>query len=1227
MNKKILLVGLVFLLMISLSFAVGTAPDPADAVAYYPLENLTDSLLNFNLTNVGSTSGITGIINDSYSLDGTGNYLNAGQPLSAGDNTWSMSLWFNLQDNTTSTNDIFSFGTTDTDALLMRLNYPNVGENNLLLRENGGAYNSMTWTGTNYYNTGFRHLIVTSDGTNVRVFVDNVQVGTNLATSEGIPTYNNLYFGVQYFNSAFARYWDGDIDEVGLFDVNLTTDERTYLYQSGTPATPQQYPFTSPSTATDEIFPQVIESEQSLAVEINSNTYQDIFSTVFEPLNTTTAYSTWVVQLEAINKNTVASCRAVINGTDYNTEINQSLLIGDMDIIYLFSDEFNVTQNQSYVATLQCKRDATGGARVEITEAEGQINLLATSNGTPINTEFGTLNLALNSSTFTQVFESNFTTSNYTGTDLVITLVTDGEAKYIHDSTSTIEIYGEVDGVAGPISQHYGTAGTSGTAPGLYLIKNVTANSNATIKIYAKSSSSDGNISVRFALAEIFTHVEEANINDLTNTAVATGTWATLDTLYINNSGHTTSDIVVKAAFNAISLSGSQQLNYRIKSGTDYSQEYTIELNTAGVSNGVEHHLFPNPGNVNTSIEFQAYTSTSTANITAGSIMAYIVDEVNAIPQFYAVQARNDWDNASITAFNVTLSSGTKYQSNATGYVNIFHVNGLDTFTVSAADFFNQTIVNHNTSTNVTVDMYQSDIKFNVTEIITNNTVLGNITIGAVTQASNTSFYLSAGSYSATFQATGYFDVIIPFNVTALDNLTIQSSGASGTIINVTATQKYTGTTLENFTVNYEGINISYSGSGTATGEAFSIPLLQGYAYNVTVSLTGYITQSQTYTPTTNNTAAPFELHAENYITIQFLDEITRLAITNVNYTLTSSDFGFIGSTTNGTVVFQNLLTDRFNLEYTTTNYTSRNHIFYVPLITDSITNRSLYLLENTPATDFVLTVTNKLSQAIEGVTASLLRQYVINNETVYEVVEMMLPSVALDGATRFSAEANFVPYLFRIQDENQNILFQGSGTTSTNVDTLFLIDQEIFIKVDTGTSPFDLAEDIDSLQYSLTNSSSKFWFSYTDAHSAFSSYHLKVFANGSEVVGETNSTSASAVISVSYTPNNATTFRAIAFGIDPETGTSILIDSFVIDRVGTGAAAVFGALGWFILFLSLIIFTIGLSNQLVVAVLMNILAILAFSTQFIGIVAIGAAVQGSLFFAGLVVIYLMRKK
>lgn len=83
------------------------------------------------------------------------------------------------------------------------------------------------------------------DGTEPAIFVENVDEGNNW-NNQTDKTYWwndiagagwNMGIGARYAVGAFSSFYDGLIDEVMIFERNLTSDERDHLYNSGTGTT------------------------------------------------------------------------------------------------------------------------------------------------------------------------------------------------------------------------------------------------------------------------------------------------------------------------------------------------------------------------------------------------------------------------------------------------------------------------------------------------------------------------------------------------------------------------------------------------------------------------------------------------------------------------------------------------------------------------------------------------------------------------------------------------------------------------------------------------------------------------------------------------------------------------------------------------------------------------------------------------------------------------------
>jgi hypothetical protein len=76
----------------------------------------------------------------------------------------------------------------------------------------------------------WRHFVVTSDGSTVSMYVDNVL--SDADSILGTPNSSASAFRIGS-NDAGTHYIDGDVDEVGIWDRVLTDDEITELYNAG----------------------------------------------------------------------------------------------------------------------------------------------------------------------------------------------------------------------------------------------------------------------------------------------------------------------------------------------------------------------------------------------------------------------------------------------------------------------------------------------------------------------------------------------------------------------------------------------------------------------------------------------------------------------------------------------------------------------------------------------------------------------------------------------------------------------------------------------------------------------------------------------------------------------------------------------------------------------------------------------------------------------------------
>ena len=212
--------------------------------AYYTADNTgNDALGTYNgtLTN-GATYG-TGIINQGFSFDGVNDTVDFGNNLDFdGSTPFSVSCWINTNNVTSSNVPLakaqnlapftgYWFLITSTGNLRFILSN-DLNSPNWLAIENSTTLSTSTWY----------HCVMTYDGskssTGLKVYVDNALNTQNVISNTLTgSTSNSINFKLGARNNGF--FYNGLIDEVGVWNRELSSSEVTELYNSGAA---KQYP-------------------------------------------------------------------------------------------------------------------------------------------------------------------------------------------------------------------------------------------------------------------------------------------------------------------------------------------------------------------------------------------------------------------------------------------------------------------------------------------------------------------------------------------------------------------------------------------------------------------------------------------------------------------------------------------------------------------------------------------------------------------------------------------------------------------------------------------------------------------------------------------------------------------------------------------------------------------------------------------------------------------------
>jgi len=202
--------------------------------AYYTADNTpndaTSNGYNGTLTN-GATYG-TGKINQGFSFDGVNDYVELPRQMFEVINDFSVSFW--IKGNGTSTISIFG---NQFDTSGFRVDY--LSNNKIFFRYfvSGGGSVDLTSIGT-VARGDWAFITVTKDSVNGgKIYINGVLDNSDTITTD--VNYFNPNFAYPVVGTvqtaAFTRYFyfDGLIDEVGLFNTVKTASEVTELYNSG----------------------------------------------------------------------------------------------------------------------------------------------------------------------------------------------------------------------------------------------------------------------------------------------------------------------------------------------------------------------------------------------------------------------------------------------------------------------------------------------------------------------------------------------------------------------------------------------------------------------------------------------------------------------------------------------------------------------------------------------------------------------------------------------------------------------------------------------------------------------------------------------------------------------------------------------------------------------------------------------------------------------------------
>ena len=231
--KRLLLISFI-LLLFTFSFASASLTD--DIMAYYKFDtDADDSIGSYDGTVSGATltTGDGGIINEAYDFDGNNDYITSSGM--ATDSTYTICSWVRVEAD--SQGEITA-GQGGSPARYGGMISYNVATNNLAFIAHNSDIGAVSGVDSITLNQWYFVCGIADDLT-TRLYIDGVSISNSTSGNTKYFT-SSRYIGRR--DTGF--YFNGKIDEFGIWNRTLTSNEIESLYNSGSGI---QYPFSASS--------------------------------------------------------------------------------------------------------------------------------------------------------------------------------------------------------------------------------------------------------------------------------------------------------------------------------------------------------------------------------------------------------------------------------------------------------------------------------------------------------------------------------------------------------------------------------------------------------------------------------------------------------------------------------------------------------------------------------------------------------------------------------------------------------------------------------------------------------------------------------------------------------------------------------------------------------------------------------------------------------------------
>ena len=291
----------------------------------------------------------------------------------------------------------------------------------------------------------------------------------------------------------------------------------------------------------------------------------------------------------------------------------------------------------------------------------------------------------------------------------------------------------------------------------------------------------------------------------------------------------------------------------------------------------------------------------------------------------FEVSAVDFWNDSAINTFWAKID-GTNYTTTNGTITTTLLENDTGTYTLEVGGtgtYFKETYNNIAVTTSYEAVLHQTETSFNSFEYITNNTLNSSETNYTIDGQLNTTFYLPAGTHTVLVEPLGYYAKNYTFNVSALDQDTLNVTDLYNSQVTINLNDIITGEVIvKNSTIIISNSTYGFNETYTNTNGTFNLNLTQ-LNYSITYFAIDYATTINNFTINSTLQEVNFSGYANNSVWINAFDSSTGATLTVFNVEIYDLNNSYTANDTSGVAMFSDVPSGVYTVSVTRSGYST----------------------------------------------------------------------------------------------------------------------------------------------------------------------------------------------------------------------------------------------------------------------------------------------------------------